>query len=43
LLQQRRVDRLPAGLFTPPVVVNGTVYLTSWNGEGPGIIYAFGI
>jgi hypothetical protein len=30
-------------LFTPPVVVNGRVYLTSWNGQGPGIVYCFGL
>jgi PQQ-like domain len=34
---------LPTGLFTAPVVVNGTVYVTTWNGEGPGIVYAFGL
>jgi outer membrane protein assembly factor BamB len=34
---------LPGPLFTPPVVVNGRVYLTSWNGHGPGIVYAFGL
>jgi hypothetical protein len=30
-------------LFTPPVVVNGHVYITSWDGQGPGIVYCFGL
>jgi PQQ-like domain len=30
-------------LFTPPVVVNGRVYITSWDGQGPGIVYCFGL
>jgi outer membrane protein assembly factor BamB len=34
---------LPGPLFTPPVVVNGRVYLTSWHGQGPGIVYCFGL
>ncbi|MGZ3520285.1 MAG: outer membrane protein assembly factor BamB family protein [Vulcanimicrobiaceae bacterium] len=34
---------LPGPLFTPPVVVNGHVYLTSWNGGGPGTVYSFGL
>jgi hypothetical protein len=34
---------LPGPLFTPPVVVNGRVYLTSWNEQGPGIVYCFGL
>lgn len=33
----------PVGLFTAPVVVNGKVYLTTWNGVGPGIVYALGL
>ena len=34
---------VPGGLFTPPIVVNGHVYITSWDGQGPGIVYCFGI
>ena len=34
---------VPGGLFTPPIVVNGRVYITSWNGHGPGIVYCFGL
>jgi outer membrane protein assembly factor BamB len=34
---------VPGALFTPPVVVNGRVYITSWNGQGPGIVYCFGL
>ena len=34
---------LPVGAFTPPVVVNGRVYLTSWNGQGPGVVYCYGL
>ena len=34
---------LPGPLFTQPVVVNGHVYLTTWNGAGPGMVYAFGL
>lgn len=34
---------VPGPLFTPPVVVNGLVYITSWNGQGPGIVYCFGL
>ena len=34
---------LQGPLFTQPVVVNGHVYVTSWNGYGPGVIYAFGL
>lgn len=34
---------VPGGLFTAPVVVNGRVYITSWNGQGPGIVYCFGL
>jgi outer membrane protein assembly factor BamB len=34
---------VPGPLFTPPVVVNGLVYLTSWDGQGPGIVYCFGL
>jgi outer membrane protein assembly factor BamB len=30
-------------LYTPPVVVNGHVYITSWDGQGPGIVYCFGL
>gem|GEM_PF-815038 len=30
-------------LFTPPVVVNGRVYLTSWEGNGPGVVYCYGL
>jgi hypothetical protein len=30
-------------LFTAPVVVNGRVYVTSWNGSGPGVVYCFGL
>ncbi len=33
---------LPGPLFTPPVVVNGHVYLTSWNVPG-GTVYCFGL
>jgi hypothetical protein len=34
---------LPGPLFTPPVVVNGRVYITSWDGQGPGIVSCFGL
>ena len=34
---------LPVGSFTEPVVVNGKIYLTSWNGQGPGIVYCYGL
>jgi hypothetical protein len=34
---------VPGPLFTPPVVVNGRVYITSWNGNGPGVVYCFGL
>ncbi len=34
---------VPGPLFTPPVVVNGLVYVTSWNGQGPGVVYCFGL
>ena len=30
-------------IFTTPVVANGHVYLESWNGFGPGVIYAYGV
>lgn len=30
-------------IFTPPVEVNGHVYLESWNGFGPGVIYGYGL
>ncbi|MDE2480851.1 MAG: PQQ-binding-like beta-propeller repeat protein [bacterium] len=34
---------LQGPLFTQPVIVNAHVYVTSWNGFGPGVIYAFGV
>ena len=31
------------GVVDEPVVVNGKVYVTSWNGEGPGIVFGLGL